>query len=158
MYKRQATGVATVKPNVPFKVLISNYSDKPVWVLPKQLVGFAEPEPVYTVESRFTIGEMLHVDDQGAPQESSATAASSLKEAKPIKSMKRVARENRQEYLSKSLESLRAKAARDPDEEKPEITVDDIDLSEAPKRLHKRIRDMLRKYCLLCTSPSPRDA
>ena len=60
--------------------------------------------------------------------------------------MKRVARENRQEYLSKSLASLRAKAAKVVEEDAPEITVDDLDLSEAPKHLHERIRAMLRKY------------
>ena len=79
-----ASGVATVQPNVPFKVLIANYSDKPVWILPKQLIGYADPEPVFTVESCFTIGELLDVDGDGNPKPPSDNAG---KPAQPIKSM-----------------------------------------------------------------------
>ena len=134
-----ANGVATVQPGVPFKVLVANFSSKVQYLNQGQLIAHADSHPDFTVDSCFTISDVLG-DPPGSP-----VTSEDEEFRKPIKSMKRVARENKQAYLDKSLAELRAK--RDKEEaEEPPMTVDDVDLSGAPEELRPRIRKMLEKY------------
>jgi transposase InsO family protein len=136
-----ANGIATVEPGRQFKILVGNVSTRPVHLVKGQVIATVRPHPSSVFDTPFTLMDVLAVtgtDDDGKPSE----------EAKTVKSLKRVARENKQEYLEKSVKDLREKKARPPKEEEL-MTAEDVDLSGVDKRWHARIRSMLDRHAAM---------
>jgi hypothetical protein len=148
-----ANGVATVQDGSSFKVLVANFTNKPVFLAKNQTVATVKPHPVAIIDTPLMLTDVLAITgdadaDVAMPKKEDAEANADAEAPKPVMSMKRVAKENKAEYLEKSVQDLREKKAAPPKEEKL-MTADDVDLSKVDKRYHARIREMLNKHAAM---------
>ena len=149
-----ANGIANVQPEREFKILVANFTKKPIFLTKGQTVCTVQPHPTTIVDSPLTLVDVLAVNvtgdselpDRGKDNEQSSDSQPLA--GKPVMSMKRVAKENKGYYIDKSVQELREKQAA-PSKEEKRMTADDVDLSNVPKRYHARIRAMLSKHAAM---------
>ena len=139
LYERQgciaANGVAQVKPRQQFRILVANFSEIPQELRKGQVVAYSKPHPEFIVDTSMNMVRVLGVHDNADV-------------SAPVRSMKRVAKENKAEYLARSVQDLHEKQAKQPkegEEEKP-MTADEVDLSGVDEKYHAEIRRMLHKH------------
>ena len=124
-----AAGVADVRSNEPFKLLVANFGPKAVDLKPNQVVAMAETHPENLVESHISHAEMLGlIPDDPIPGTS-----------KYRKFNFNTSDEN---LINRQLADEREKHMGA--DEKP-MTADDIEL-DIPVEKEKDVRDMLRKH------------
>ena len=87
-----------MKPLQQFRILVANFSETPQVLRKGQVVAFSGPYPKLVVETSMNMVEVLSIDDNA-------------EDSAPVRSMKRVAKENKAEYLARSVKDLHEKQA-----------------------------------------------
>ena len=124
-------GVAQVKLDKPFRLLVTIFAKYPVRIQKGQVVVEVLPHPRAALEIATTIGEVLGIEERQDEHFVNLTSPEANTQSQ---------RENCSKELSKS---------KDPGEgrriEPPLPDFEELDLSNVPDRLRERFRQMLRK-------------
>lgn len=76
-------GVATVKPDIPFCLLVANFGDRTVRIHKGQIIAHAMTHPPYTVQTEACLANVLGINLKEAPIESGKLSINKPKEKNP---------------------------------------------------------------------------
>ena len=131
-----SNGVAHIQPNVPFRILVANFGEKPVRLRRDMVIAHAFPHPTAVFDTPLKLVDVFGIEVEDAP--SSVNEQHNVVATKRANSAGREAPTQRETLADQDTSVLT--------ELKKSKSVEDIPLSDVDKRFHKEIRDMLRKH------------